>query len=67
MLLFTTANRMYSVVGIVLIDSILIYLFADKEEQQRNNTMQQERKRQQQELYMRGIHEIDEQIKKNKA
>ena len=27
LLLFTTASRMYSVVGIVLIDSILIYLF----------------------------------------
>ena len=60
---------MYSVVGIVLIDSILIYLFLrTKEEQQREQYyMQQERKRQQQELYMRGIHEIDEQIKKNKA
>ena len=36
LLLFTTASRMYSVVGIVLIDSILIYLFLrTKEEQQR--------------------------------
>ena len=68
LLLFTTASRMYSVVGIVLIDSILIYLFLrTKEEQQREQYyMQQERKRQQQELYMRGIHEIDEQIKKTR-
>ena len=68
LLLFTTASRMYSEVGIVLIDSILIYLFLrTKEEQQREQYyMQQERKRQQQELYMRGIHEIDEQIKKTR-
>ena len=52
---------MYSVVGIVLIDSILIYLFLrTKEEQQREQYYMQ------QELYMRGIHEIDEQIKKTR-
>ena len=68
LLLFTTASRMYSVVGIVLIDSILIYLFLRTKEAQKREQyyMQQERKRQQQELYMRGIHEIDEQIKKTR-
>lgn len=40
LLLFTTASRMYSVVGIVLIDSILIYLFCgQKKNNKENNTI----------------------------
>ena len=66
LLLFTTAGRMYSVVGIGLIDIILICLLLQtKEEQQREQYyIRQERRRQQQELYMRSIYEMDEQVKK---
>ena len=54
-----------SVVGIVLIDSILIYLFADKEEQQREQYyMHSGNENGSSRNYICGIHEIDEQIKK---